>query len=110
MTGVRAAVLAYLPARGGGPGPLFRLSDGRPLTRIRFITRVRQALLTLGLSSGDYMGHSFRIGAATTAAERGLPSSMIQKLGRWRSTAFLGYIRTTPHQLTPLTRTLASGQ
>ncbi len=104
-----AAMLAYVAVRGGGPGPLFRFRNGKPLTRDRFVTRVRQALQSLGLAGRDYSGHSFRIGAATTAAARGIPNSTIQRLGRWRSNAFLGYIQTPPVSLAPMSQTLASG-
>lgn len=60
-----AEMLAYLAARGLGLGLLFQFRDGRPLN-------VRMALKTLGLSKDCYSGHSFRIGAATTAAECGV--------------------------------------
>ncbi len=33
-----SAMLAYLVARGKGEGPLFRFSDGRPLTRQRLVS------------------------------------------------------------------------
>ena len=39
-----AALLDYLVARGRAPGPLFKFSDGRPLTRSRFSVSVRAAL------------------------------------------------------------------
>ena len=45
------------------------------LTPARFTARIRDALDTLGQS---YTGHSFRIGAATTAAERGLEDSLLR--------------------------------
>ena len=67
-----AALLAYLAVRGKEPGPLFKLSDGRFLTKQIFITRVRSALSVLGYDCSSYAGHSFRIGAATTAAECGI--------------------------------------
>ena len=58
------AMLSYLAARGTEPGPLFRLKDGRPLTKAAFVTGVRQALLQAGVDAKNYSGHSFRIGAA----------------------------------------------
>lgn len=103
-----AAVLAYLAVRGASPGPLFRFRDGRYLTRERFVARVRQALDTLGLDSRQYAGHSFRIGAATTAASCGIEDSVIKTLGRWHSSAFLTYIRTPRNQLASISRRLSN--
>jgi len=34
-----------------------------------------------------YKGHRFRTGAATSAAARGVPISIIQNMGRWKSDA-----------------------
>ena len=75
-----SAILAYLLCRGKKNGPLFLFTDGRPLTRQRFVTAVRDALRRTGVNAGCYAGHSFRIGAATTAAARGLEDSTIQML------------------------------
>ncbi len=94
-----AATLAYLALRGNGPGFLFKFRDGRPLTKARFVDAVRSALATAGLNPKDYAGHSFRIGAATTAHSRGLNDSTIQTLGRWSSSAYLVYIKTPKEQL-----------
>ncbi len=88
------ALLAYLAKRGNGPGFLFLFRDGRPLTKSRFVARVRQALALLGIDSSKYAGHSFRIGAATAAGAAGLSDSIIQMLGRWKSSAYQLYIRT----------------
>ena len=63
-----AAVLAYLAIRKKGGGPLFRFNNGNALTRERFVTRVREVLKQVGIDQSKYSGHSFRIGAATTAA------------------------------------------
>ena len=38
-------------------------------------------------------GHSFRIGAASRAAEHRLTDTQIRLLGRWKSNAFTKYIR-----------------
>ncbi len=51
---------------------MFRYQDGRYLTRQRLVTELRQVLDKAGLYQSKYCGHSFRIGAATTAAERGI--------------------------------------
>ena len=50
--------------RGSGGGPLFQFSDGRYLTRPRFITALRTALREAGIDATQFAGHSFRIGAA----------------------------------------------
>ena len=49
--------------------PIFILDNGLALTRSYFIQHLRIILSTLGFNSDLYNGHSFRIGAATTAAE-----------------------------------------
>jgi len=88
------AVTSYVTLRGPVPGAFFRTVDGDPLTKARFVELVRSALTRAGVPVRGYSGHSFRIGAATTAAQAGVPDSVIQALGRWSSHAFLQYIRT----------------
>ena len=61
-----SAVLAYLVSRKCRDDPLFIFCDGRPLTRQRFIVAMRSALREAGVEAGHFVGHSFRIGAATT--------------------------------------------
>ena len=48
------------------------------------------------LDPNRYKGHSFRIGAATYAAEQVVSDDKIRHLGRWKSDAFKKYIRITP--------------
>lgn len=55
---------------------------------------IREALLPHGVDGKNYSGHSFRIGAATTAAAVGVEDSMIKMMGRWQSSAYQTYIRT----------------
>lgn len=43
------AILSYMVERGAGSGPFFRFEDDRPLTRARFVTKVKEALQVLGL-------------------------------------------------------------
>ena len=67
----------FLAVRGPSPGPLFCFGDGCPLTRQLLSSTVQSLLHSTGFS-GDYSGHNFRIGAATTAASRGLPDHLIK--------------------------------
>ena len=101
-----AAMLSFLAIRPPMAGPLFIHVDSSPLTRARLIAAVRSALESLGVDIARYSGHSFTIGAATAAAQVGLPDSLIQTLGRWRSSAYLRYIRTPRSSLLAVSRTL----
>ena len=105
-----AALLVYLAVRGPGEGPLFRFKDGRALTRSRLVAVVRDALARAGLKPEDYSGHSFRIGAATTAAACGVSVDTIKTLGRWRSQAYQLYARLPRKHLAGLSRTLAAAK
>ena len=88
--------------------PLFILADNRPLTCTSFVTMLRVALGKLGLDSTLYASHSFRIGAATTAAAAGLPDWLIQALDRWSSACYLRYICIPLTSLNQASTTLAN--
>ncbi|XP_073768545.1 uncharacterized protein [Danio rerio] len=78
--------------------PLFTDDYNRPVTRFWFQKHLKEILRLSGLSPDSFSSHSFRIGAATTAAHNGLSQSQIQALGRWSSDAFNSYIRfSRPH-------------
>jgi len=102
------AVLRYLHQRGPEEGPLFKFADGKPLTRPRFVARIREALSQAGVSSERYSGHSFRSGAATTAARQGVAETTIKMLGRWKSSAYQLYIKTPRQQLAAISERLVS--
>jgi len=103
------AMLAYLRIRGWKPGPLFCSREGKALSRTRFVAEVQKALISRGKSAKGYTGHSFRSGAATTAASRGLGEATIKMLGRWSSAAYQVYIKTPREHLAGLTTVLAGG-
>ena len=63
------AVLHYMVARGRGSGPFFKFEHGTPLMCMKFADKVKEALSLAGVDCTAYSGHSFRTGAATTAAE-----------------------------------------
>jgi hypothetical protein len=82
------------------PSPLFVFSDSTPLNRSSCLKHLRYLLKRVGYNPKHYNTHSFRIGAATSAAQAGLSPQDIKLLGRWRSTAYQRYIRSnTPQQL-----------
>ena len=84
----------FLKFRSNSPGPLFMLPD-RPCLRRQFDNELKASLSFCGYSTAAYKGHSFRIGAASEAAARGVPDAKIRSLGRWSSDAFRRYIRIT---------------
>ena len=103
-----AAVLSYMVARGAGPGPFFCYGDGRPLTRMKLVAEIKDALTKAGVDSSCYSGHSFRKGAATTAAEQGIGDATIMRLGRWRSRAYQRYVNTPGERLSGISKQLVA--
>ena len=101
-------MLAYISLRQDAPGAFFITEDKAPVTKSWFVQQIRVTLSSIGLPQADYAGHSFRIGAATSAALAGIEDSTIQALGRWQSAAFLQYIWMPREQLASISRLLAS--
>ena len=79
--------------------PLFLDYDNCVLTRYRFIAYLRHLLVRMGLNEKLYGGHSFRIGAATTAGAAGVEDHLIQTMGRWYSDCYTRYIRTSNNSI-----------
>ena len=103
------AMHTYFKVRGFCPeAPLFVLADNRPLTRTSFVTMLRVVSGKLGIDSTLYAGHSFQIGAATTAAATGLPDWLIQALGRWCSACYPRYIHIPLTSLNQASTTLSN--
>jgi len=74
--------------------PLFSFMADSKLSRQFFACQLKLSLKWAGLSQQNYKSHSFRIGAATTAAMAGISEEKkIQQMGRWKSSAFKKYIR-----------------
>ena len=99
-----SAMLNFLKIRGTHPGPLFCRKSGAPLSKSRFVDCVRSALTKADLPADVFAGHSFHIGAATSA---GICDSSIQSLGHWKSNAYLLYIRTDPQRLARVSSTMS---
>ena len=101
-----SALIPYLAKRGAQQGPVTK--DKVYLTRVLFSKKLGNILDLLHINSQQYSTHSFRIGAATTAAQALIPDALIKMLGRWRIEAYQRYIKTPPQELAQLTRHLTS--
>ena len=101
-----SVLLAYLAIRPPTPGPLFLLKSGDPLSRTILVAAVRQALVSKKVDISLFNGHSFRIGAAMAASQAGLSDSTIMQLGRWKSSAFIRYIRPPVRSIAALSNSL----
>lgn len=88
-------LLDYLALRGNAQGAIFLTILGTPVPRVLFADLLCQAIKCCGLDPCRYKGHSFRIGAASYAADRGFSDAQIRIQGRWKSNAFLKYIRVS---------------
>ena len=103
-------ILAFgdcLPLRGSSEGPLFTFNDGHPLTRQQLSSMFQSILHTAGYTV-SYSGHSFRIGAATAAADRRVADHLIKTLGRWFSDAYQIYINTPVSFIVHVSRQLVA--
>ena len=70
-------LLDYLALRSNQPGPLFANLDNNSVSRTFFTDILRLALTSCGLNSSHCKGHSFRIGAASFAKDRGMSDAQI---------------------------------
>ena len=88
--------------------PLFRWDNGTYLTRAAFVKSTKDFIKAIGLDSGVYSGHSYRIGGATSGSEAGLSPLELKLLGRWNSDAYEGYIRTPVNTLFSFAKRMVS--
>ncbi|MGL5102453.1 MAG: hypothetical protein ACRC6N_07910, partial [Plesiomonas sp.] len=102
-----AAYLHSRTSQASSPSdPLFVDDSNHPASRFWFQKHLKLVLLQSGIPADLFSTHSFSIGAATTAAQKGLTKSQIQTLGRWSSDAFKNYIRTDRAHIRKTHRTL----
>ena len=83
----------YLSMIPNGPTPLFCHFDLSPLTRYQVNRTLVSSLKFNHILSDEYKYHSFRIGAATSAAAIGFSDEKIMQICRWKSRAFTLYVR-----------------
>lgn len=93
---------AYLEVRTPQSMALFVDQRGKPIHSRQFSLDLNHLIQQASLTHLNIKPYSFRIGAATVAANMGIPADNIQRIGRWSSGAFTRYIR---HQIIHLTLT-----
>ena len=79
------ALKSFLMFVQSPPAPLFIHMDKSPLTRFQFQSVLTSTLAQAGYPAERFKTHSFKIGAATTAAICEFDSDSIKVLGRWES-------------------------
>ena len=87
------AVQGFIAIRNPQTCILFCHADGSPVMRYQFGAVLAKCIDYLGLPKGGCRTHSFRIGAASWLAKNGISDKTIKEMGRWKSDAFLRYIR-----------------
>lgn len=106
---VRALKLFADKIRDTSPHKLvFSAGTFLPLTRPKLTEIIRYLLIQAGMCPSNYASHSFRIGAATTAAAAGLPTWLIKTLGRWSSDAYLTYVHCPNNVIASVPTALSS--
>ncbi len=101
------AMIRYIRLRSSfNSSPFFLTPGNDPMSKIWFLQQFKRVLLQCNLSPQHYSGHSFRIGAATSAAMQGVSSASLQQLGCWSSTAYSSYIRPDASSILAAQRSL----
>lgn len=73
--------------------PFFSYRGQWTLSRRDIDAAVKQVAKSYKLDTRRYTPHSLRYGGASALAARGVPDSHIQIMGRWKSLAFLQYLK-----------------
>ena len=108
-------VKAYRKWKEGSPMkpstnlPLFRLPSGESYTGNAFNTDLKRFLGDMaGEMRGHVSSHSFRSGIATSMSKAGYSDEEIMAMGRWRSDAFLRYVKAPREKRALVAQELAS--
>ena len=80
--------------RRSSSGSLFSLADASAVKTEGLTRQFKGALAFCDSHCSSYKSHSFRIDAASPAAENGMSDAQIRGLGRWKSNGFKLYIQS----------------
>ena len=87
--------LASLNFSASTASPVFRTSQGQGYTGVTFNADLKVVLMSvIDWNKSKLTSHSFRAGLATELAGLGYSDQDIMVLGRWRSDAYLHYVKT----------------
>ena len=105
------ALLSCLACRGNTPDLLFQWDNHTPLSKSKFVEHVRQALLQANILAHLYTDTTFPYrGSYNSSYNSSIvwnPKFHHTTLGRWKSSAYLLYIRLNPSHLADLSSTMA---
>lgn len=96
------ALKMYVSQRGSRSGPIY-LRNGLPLNRNTVLHQLHACLRYLNIPTTHYNLHSFRIGRTTDLAAANIQPNTIRQLGRWKSNAYIKYIRPLNISTSPQT-------
>ena len=109
-----ARVQEFFPERFGAGSesslPLCRFSGGAPVQREHISGLLEKAAAAEGYSPSWFGTHSLRIGGATALLHAGMPIELIQRYGRWLSSAFQFYLWEATENSRYLAQAMAADQ
>ena len=70
---------------GKGETPLFAYRSGKPITYPRYMKFFKNIITKISLDCRNYSTHSFRWGTVSWEIKNGIPESLIQVMGDWKS-------------------------
>ena len=86
------SMIEYIKLRSTKPGQLFITKNGCPIKGAdfnKFLVQLSQKYEP----TTKYTTHSLRVGRATDMAIEGQPELIIKEVGRWKSNAYVSYIK-----------------
>ena len=71
---------------------LFARTDGSPITYPVYMKFLKSKIYEIGLDGNNFSTHSFHQGVASWAIKNGIPESIVQVMGDWKSDCYTLHI------------------